>query len=243
MTHPTQEEWMGYLYGELDKKSRARLAAHLRACSECQGHVATWQGAMAELDSWQVPDRYSHVPRLRRGVQWAVAAMLLLGVGYGIARLSVPAPDIETLRRSLQTSLRPSLEASIRQELRKDLNAEWGDALRATRAQLHEDAVQLAAAASSAMTRRFLTDFVKSFEAMRTEERQAMVTLLGELESRRFADYQQLRNGLETLAGLTEDEFLRTKQDVVRLLAYNLPAGGVSEVSDDSKPNIERRQR
>ncbi len=241
MTHPTREEWMAYLYGELDKKSAAPLKAHLRDCVECQTEVAAWQGAAAELDSWKLPDQRPRTAWLPQAVRWAAAAMLLLSVGYGIARLSGSAgPDTDALRRALETSLEPSLAASIRQDLRKELNAEWRDQLSATRGQLYKDTVELASAASDVTTRQLLAEFVKSYEAMRMDERQAMLTFLGELESRRLADYGQLRNGLQTLAVATGDEFLWTKQNMVRLLAYDLPAGSASGVTDDLNPSVER---
>ena len=50
MTHPTYEQWMEYLYGELDSKKQSELKAHLQDCPECQANVDSWHSVMTELD-------------------------------------------------------------------------------------------------------------------------------------------------------------------------------------------------
>ncbi len=52
MKHPTREEWMAYLYGELDGAKRAAVRRHLAECAECRGEVAVWRGAIEEMDKW-----------------------------------------------------------------------------------------------------------------------------------------------------------------------------------------------
>jgi anti-sigma factor RsiW len=83
MTHPTQEQWMTYLYGELDKRSRAALADHLDSCSDCERRVLAWRGVMAQLDGWKLPDN--------RPARWPVRSFVKCGVakrpgGVGGAR-------------------------------------------------------------------------------------------------------------------------------------------------------------
>ena len=57
MTHPSNEEWMAYLYSEVDRRKKAELKEHLKRCTECQADVNNWQNVMGELDKWQLPKR------------------------------------------------------------------------------------------------------------------------------------------------------------------------------------------
>jgi len=53
VSHPSSEEWMPYLYGELPRQARAPLDAHLKTCHECRQHIRQWQRAMDNLNGWQ----------------------------------------------------------------------------------------------------------------------------------------------------------------------------------------------
>jgi anti-sigma factor RsiW len=48
--HPQSEEWMAYLYREVSRSERTKLAAHLAECGECQAQVKRWENAMRALD-------------------------------------------------------------------------------------------------------------------------------------------------------------------------------------------------
>lgn len=57
----------------------------------------------------------------------AAAAVLLIGLGYAIGRLSAPtAPDMQQLHHTLETSLKSSLEPAIRRDLLEQLNRRCG---------------------------------------------------------------------------------------------------------------------
>lgn len=57
MTHPTDEQWMAYLYGELDEQRDDALASHLTQCTKCCQQVDRWRQTMAALDTWRLSGR------------------------------------------------------------------------------------------------------------------------------------------------------------------------------------------
>lgn len=111
MNHPTREDLVAHLYGELPPERQTELTAHLGQCADCQKLAADWRGAMAELDAWQLP-----APQPKRGrepetvvfapfLKWAIAACLAIGFGFLGGRLSAPAPDAAALRAALAPEL------------------------------------------------------------------------------------------------------------------------------------------
>ena len=232
MNHPSSEDWMDYVYGELDDQSRAVLDTHLAECAECRSQVQIWSETTECLDDWQLTPaiRSRGNGRVKQVLSWAVAALLLLSVGITIGRVtSPPAPDL--------LQLQASLEPVIRQNLHDELTAEWQQATVDMREQHRDDLRQelstevyeLASntvTASGAEAQRLITQFVEAYNASRTEERQALLGLLYQLESQRRTEYQVLRRDLGALADAAGGEILRTQQGLAQLISYaqNYPA-------------------
>ena len=245
--HPTPEEWMTYLYEKVDADVRSALAAHLRGCETCRAQVATWRDAMRELDRWRVSDKRAQAPWLPRAVRWAVAAMLLLALGYSAAWLSRPAaPDVKRLRREIELSLKSSLENSIRDDLREELRKDFKVDAATTQAQLRNELANLAeytVRASKATAEGILTEFVQSSEARRNQEQEAILTLLRQIEARRRQDFQSVQGDLVTLAFLTDDELLRTQGDIARMVALSGTVRHFPDGSGQPDPFREGRSR
>ncbi len=131
MNHPTQEEWISFVYGELPPGSSAPLETHLASCPECRLRVDGWRESMARLDEWKLPARRR--PRsLVPAIQWGLAALFLVGLGAGITRLSSPrSPDLAQVRAQLL----PALREDLRREFTADLQA----ALQATQVKFDQD--------------------------------------------------------------------------------------------------------
>jgi anti-sigma factor ChrR (cupin superfamily) len=103
MKHPSQEQWMDYLYGELPKSQRADLAAHLKLCPSCAAQVARWGAVQDRLDEWKLPEA-KPAWRYAAGVKWAIAAAFMiaaLGIGFGAGRTS----STKALRQEMQVAL------------------------------------------------------------------------------------------------------------------------------------------
>ena len=226
MNHPKREEWVAYLYGELDRKRRAELEAHLRSCGECQVEIDAWRGVVAELDRWELPKGRGRAVKVRQSMQWvrrwAVAAVLLIVVGYAVGRLSaLPSVDVEQLHYSLETSLKSSLEPVIRRGVLEEVDRE-----------LNEFAAQTLAA-STTVTNQLLTELIQAIGAAQTQERRGIAAALERMELNRLRDNAQLRNDLVSFAVQTEDELLRTRQDVVQWIAYSRPYNFVPDESEN----------
>jgi len=157
-------------------------------------------------------------------LKFAAAAVLLVVAGYTVGRLSAARqPDIKELYSAL--------EPVIRQRLLEQINHQWQLVLASNNAQikdelsnqyrrdLNESAVQTLAA-SSAVTHQLLEELIDAIDAAQTQDRQWVTTAIKQIELNRIQDSTQLSNALVSFAAQTEDELLRTKQDMVQLLSY-----------------------
>ena len=104
MKHPTSEQWMDYIYGELPKPQRAGLAAHLKSCPSCAAQVACWGAVHERLDDWTLPKPAKRAWRVPAAARWAMAAAFIiaaLGIGFGAGRAS----STKALRQEMQVAL------------------------------------------------------------------------------------------------------------------------------------------
>ncbi|MBU6401918.1 MAG: zf-HC2 domain-containing protein [Verrucomicrobia bacterium] len=233
MNHPDCERWMEYLYGELTPGPRAELEAHLATCPECRAHLEAWRATMRGLDRWVLPKAARGFGSIGPLVKWGVAAVLVLGLGFGLGRLSA-GPDLGQVRAELLPGLR--------QQLQQEWAADWQAALAANptgltnefRRQLRGEFQQLAA---NAQGRRWLTNFVRSYQATRAEDHQAMLALFQEVDQRRLADYARLRKDLETVAVVAEGRLDRAQQEIGQLAAYRQNEPRRSDASELPKEN------
>ncbi|MEW6307312.1 MAG: zf-HC2 domain-containing protein [Verrucomicrobiota bacterium] len=63
--------------------------------------------------------------------------------------------------------------------------------------------------------------FATALTAARAEDRQAVITLLQEMQRQHAADYFALRKDLETVASMSEEEIRRAQQNIYRLTALS----------------------
>ena len=157
----------------------------------------------------------------------AAAAVLLIIAGYAAGRLSAPrGPDAEQLQAAL--------EPAIRQNLLDEMKQYWQLALTSSYVQLKDDLTQQyrrdlnrfaiqTLAASNAVTNELLTELIESINVAQTEDRQWVAAALEQIELNRRQDNAQLSNAFVTFAVQTEDELLRTRQNMAQLLSFTQP--------------------
>lgn len=116
MTHPNHDELIELMYDDgLAPDRRAEVEAHVAACDDCRTQLAAWGGVRRELAAWELPDVRRPIvtpstSRIGSTVRWAAAAVVLLASGYGLARLTAPAPvDVATFRSNLAEEMRAEL--------------------------------------------------------------------------------------------------------------------------------------
>lgn len=223
MTHPTRENWMEYLYGEMAAETRAELDAHLDVCPECKASVDGWRTTLRHLDGWALPERRG-VGLLAPLVKWGVAAAVVLGLGFGLGRFSSPATiDTGKIRAELLPELRQQMEQQFVADWRAALASDPAGVTNEFRRQLRASLPQAALnnlAASSAETQRLLADFVQSYNDTRAEDHRAMLALFQEADQQRRADFASLRKDLETVAVLTEGRLDSAQQEIGQLAVY-----------------------
>lgn len=225
MTHPTREDWMSYLYEELDAAARAELTAHLRICPECKTALDGWRGTMNTLQAWQLPAKSDGTIWARPFFKWGIAAALMLGIGFGFGQFAGA--------KALNTEqLRAALIPTLRQELRQELNADVLAAFNESRAgltnefrqQLRGRLDQWAAdsiAAANLETRRVLMEFAENHEVGREVDRQATLAALRKLDQQQRAEYASLLQKVETVAVVAQGGFQQTQNQIDQLAFYS----------------------
>jgi len=157
----------------------------------------------------------------------AAAAVLLIAAGYAAGRLSAPrAPDMEQIRAALEPAIRQKLLDETKQYLQLGLANGYIRVRDELSQQYRQDLSRVAlqsVAASNAVTNELLTELIESFNEAQSQDRQRIVTALEQIESRRLQDRTELSNAFATLALQTEDELMRTKQDMAHFLSYTRP--------------------
>jgi hypothetical protein len=153
----------------------------------------------------------------------AAAAVLLIAAGYATGRLSTPrAPDMEQIRAALEPSIRQKLLDETKQYMQLGLANAYirikDELSQQYRQELNRVALQ-SVAASNAATNELLTQLVESFNEAQSQYQQRIETAFEQVESNRRQDRTDLSNALATLAVQTEDELMRTKQNMAQFLS------------------------
>lgn len=204
MNHPAYEEWVAYLYKELNGARSATLTAHLAECPVCRQHLENWRITRRQLDHWQIaPANARPFPRRpwHPALGWAMAALLMITAGFAMARMTGPAEvDVAGLRNELRDELIETLGART------------------------ESATAATLATADMQTRELLEEFALGYQADRAADHAAILTALQEIESRRAIDFVSLRKDLETVAVHSDYEFRRTQQDLIRLADFKIPS-------------------
>jgi hypothetical protein len=157
----------------------------------------------------------------------AAAAVLLIMAGYATGRLLSPKPpDIEQLRVALEPAIRQNILDEMKQYWQLGLTASYAQLKDDLSQQYRSDLNQFAAytlAASGDATNQRLEELIEAINTAQIQERQWVAAAFGEIEFNRLQDNAQFSNALATFAVQTEDELLRTKQDMAQIMSYAQP--------------------
>ena len=100
----------------------------------------------------------------------------------------------------------------------------------------HRDLNQFTAqtlSASAAVTNQLLEELIESINSAQTQDRRWVTAALQQIESNRLHDKNQLSSGLVTLAVYTDDQLLKTKNDIAQFLS-NTVTPNVSQTPNQS---------
>jgi len=170
----------------------------------------------------------------------AAAAVLLIIAGYAAGRLSAPrGPDAEQLQAALEPAIRRNLLDEMKQYWQLALTSSYAQLKNELSQQYRSDLNQFAAytlVASGAATSQLLEELIESINTAQTQDRQWVAAAFEQIELNRLRDNAQLTNAFATFAVRTEDELLRTKQDMAQLLSYTQPDSSVPNESKNLNP-------
>ena len=212
MSHPTNEEWGLYLFNEAPPELHRKLKSHLNQCPSCAAEVRAMQQTITRLDEWKVaPTPRRTIPLQPPVLRWAIAALIVMGIGIGFGRLIAPQPvNAEQLRSEIKASLLADLQNALDQ-VSSDCNAlvaaaevRWAD-------QTHVSLQTLG---------RELMDTVN---AGRVQDQRAIQAVLEQLKQQREADYVSLRRDLETVASAADQQLQQARLTLFELAANSTP--------------------
>lgn len=230
--HPSREDWVCYLYDEVDEPVKRTLEGHLESCAECRERLHAWRGAMGLLDRWD-PAVSMGFPAQAPGIQlrrewrswipWlGMAASFFLCVGILLGRFTVHQA-VEEAVASAMTEW--EARALARMDAQRDAD------LQEVRARLIEEDQARADAMKTAMVHWVDTRIL--------EERALVARRLEQMGQEWASSYLLLRRNLEFLAKQA-DQGLRQARTGLAWLASRKeeertergPEGNTSEITD-----------
>ncbi len=227
MNHPDRTQWMSFLYKELDPTTHAEAESHLRSCSRCQAAVTKWQATMSILSA-PAQAKVRPMPRMYTQpasfLKWGAAAMLILGAGLGLGRATRAQQDLDVLQARIVPTLREQLQQEMRSDLAAALSPDGSSATNAFRRELRGSVEIWAAQQNAAQmqeTRQLLSGLAESVSNERSEDREATVVLIKQLEQKTLAAYSRLKQNLETVAVVADNRFQRNEDQLGQLISYS----------------------
>jgi hypothetical protein len=211
MKCPNREEWVPYVFGEATPDARKRLSAHLEVCTECAAEMAGWQRSLQRLDGWKLPEHRAPVEMARPVLRWAVAALVVLSVGFGLGRLLAPA-DVESLRAGIETSVKTSVAAELQSALER-VQVQSSNAIASAELRL--------AKASETELSRLARGLMEAMSSGRQEDRQTTQAFFETLQQQHEAELISIRTDLETVASLTDEQIRQAQLKLIQIAAGN----------------------
>jgi hypothetical protein len=220
MNHPTQNEWLNYLDGEVSPEDLKRLQAHLQQCPMCATEIAGWQRSVQKLRRLPLPAARQmrggpriQAPRLAAFVKWGLAAAIVLGVGFGFGRLSV-------LRAA---SFQQSVAAHVREDLKRELQADLLAALDAD-GEAKDDfqhqlrvVVQTAQAKSTTQNARLCRELIQVERQQRQQDRLRLQSFITAVHDQQVSDTLALRQDLETAVSTADSDLRQDSRRISEL--------------------------
>jgi hypothetical protein len=217
MNHPNHDEWLAYLEGYTSREEKARLCAHLEQCPECTAQMSALRRTIQRLQKlpWPEPQPVRQA-RLFAPLKWAVAAAIILLLGFGVGRQTAPSP----------TKLKLEVLAEVREQLKADLIAATAPAyvrtLNGFQSQLRSNMQANLIAPGTTAAReqqQALNSFVQMVQNKQDENQRAVLLLLRNIEQQHTADYIALRKDLETAVSAADTDLQLNSQRLTRLAA------------------------
>ena len=233
--HPSQEQWMEYLYGEMNSPERTSLETHLKACAPCREKKNEFGITMDSLDAWRVelPEKHSLArghQRFQTVTKWAAAAALLMTTGFATGRFAHPQVDVAALQAQISQNLKTEIQTPLEQRIEQELQAAAEQAMTEARARLEtEVAARINEVALRAQSEAMLAardqmeEVAAQLATLREEDRKRIMAALKTFETQWVAELRKTRQDLERVAVYSDHSFRQTQQQLVQLASFAQP--------------------
>jgi hypothetical protein len=206
MKHPNRDEWVPYLFGESSPDTARTLDQHLSECADCRSQVETWRRTLKRLDAWQIPARRKRPTFAQPVLRWAIAAAVVLGLGFGLGYLSSERAATDS-RAQLEASLRSMVAAQVRNQVQ--------DAVHGLELRL--------ANSRQAESERLAAEVGHLLKTQNEVDHAITQAVLDQLQEQVDGYYFALRKDLETVAVAADEQLQDTQLKLVQLASLNQP--------------------
>jgi len=168
-------------------------------------------------DALELMARHKQPRSFARLARLAVAAALLIAVGFFAARLTAPAPlDVEQFRAAIEQSMEETVDSRVHAHLDAQLASRWQPFEERFNEQIHADLKELATQTIATTDQRMM-ELIELIEQARLKDRIRIENALQQIEQNRYQDKLRLATGIHNLTAATntldsyQPEPIRTK--------------------------------
>jgi hypothetical protein len=219
MEHPNYEDLLAHLEGAGSAESAQDITRHLQQCSQCAAELAGWERTVQRLQSCEWPKPEVIRPALPGFlVKWAAAAVFVLGIGFGLGRLTYPSNAV--IKTAVVTELKAQMASAVKAELLGALTDTGEAATDSFRQQFRRQfVVALAEQESTPDRKRLVNEILQAVQARQEENQRAIFARVDRVRQEHQADYLSLRHDLETAASVADHDLRENQQQLNHLTA------------------------
>lgn len=219
MEHPNYEDLLAHLDGAGSTESAQEIARHLQHCSRCAAELAGWERTVQRLQNCEWPE-----PEVIRPawpgflVKWAAAAVFVLGIGFGLGRVTYPSNGV--IKTAVATELKAQMASAVKAELLGALTNSGQAAGDSFRQQFRRQfVVALAEQESTPDRKRLVNELLQAVQTRQEESQRAIFALVDRVRQEHQVDYLSLRHDLETAASVADHDLRENQQQLNHLTA------------------------
>ena len=190
---------MEHLYNENSSSQHRSIEDHLRSCAQCRAQASRWRATMKSLDGWRLssPRRSRILPT----IPWAVAAMLVVGIGIGFRAGRGSSMDSPSFRAALHKEVAAQVTIAVDQQ----------------RAAMAEELRTASARAVGEETRQLLSAFAEQIDERRQSDAEAIYAAIQQVDARHGQDVARLRHDLGTVAVVADARLSDAQEQIQNL--------------------------